>query len=94
MGRRDTAIKNLQKAKSTGRPRGVKNKFTNLKESFLVAFEDLGGVSGLVKWAKKNQGQFYQIISRLFPKEIQSEVSVETYEERLRRLMGLNEKKE
>lgn len=77
------------KRKGLGRPRGAKNRFTNLKEAFLEAFEDLGGKSGLVQWGKKNRGQFYQILSRLFPKEIKAEVDMtETYEQRLRRLRG------
>lgn len=34
---------------NTGRPKGAKNKFTNLKQSFLDAFVDLGGTEGLKK---------------------------------------------
>lgn len=55
---------------SPGRQKGSKNKFTSLKESFLEAFEELGGVEGLAGWAKKNnttQGQFYQMISKMLP---------------------------
>jgi hypothetical protein len=37
-----------------GRPKGSVNKFTNLKEVFLQAFEETGGVEGLVEWIKKS----------------------------------------
>lgn len=56
-----------------GRPKGAKNKFTALKEGFLKAFEDIGGVKELVVWGKKpqNKGEFYKMITKLFPKEVE-----------------------
>lgn len=56
-----------------GRPKGSKNKFTALKDTFLQAFEDIGGVKELARWGKdeKNRGAFYQIISKMLPKEIE-----------------------
>jgi hypothetical protein len=56
-----------------GRPKGTPNKFTTLKQSFLDAFEQLGGTKGLVDWAKAtqtNRGTFYQMMTRLFPQEV------------------------
>ena len=62
-----------------GRPKGAKNKFTNLKEAFLKAFEEIGGITELVAWGKKpqNKGQFYQMITKLFPKEVAVDMTVE-----------------
>ena len=57
----------------TGKQKGTKDKFTELKDSFLEAFDRLGGVDGLVEWAGKNnlnRGHFYQMITKLLPKDI------------------------
>ena len=54
-----------------GRPLGAKNKFTKLKEDYLEAFEKLGGVESLFKWAETNKTTFYQIMTKLFPKGIE-----------------------
>ena len=56
-----------------GRPKGSKNKFTSLKQSFLDAFEQTGGTEGLKKWIqenKRNRANFYQMVTRLFPQEV------------------------
>lgn len=50
-----------------GRPKGAKNKFTCLKDSFIAAFEQLGGTAGLAEWARENQAQFYQMLSKMLP---------------------------
>jgi hypothetical protein len=56
-----------------GRPKGSTNKIPRVaKENIIQAFEELGGVDGLVNWAKadqKNQGDFYKIYGRLLPIE-------------------------
>ena len=57
-----------------GRKVGAKNKFTNIKQAFLEAFEKLGGVEGLVAWGKKNPTAFYAILSKLFPKEVHGQI--------------------
>ena len=44
-----------------GRPKGSQNKFTSLRDSFLEAFEELGGKDGLVEWAAKNSKKAGQI---------------------------------
>lgn len=66
----EKSLKNLQQK---GRPKGSKNKLTLIKDAFATAFDDLGGVEGLVKWAKadngKNQGEFYKLLVKLLPKE-------------------------
>ena len=56
-----------------GRPKGSKNKFTDLKNAFLEAFEELNGTEGLVKWAKmnnRNRAQFYQMITKMLPSNV------------------------
>ena len=53
-----------------GRPKGSKNKFTTLKESFIEAYLKLGGTKGLIKWIEsspKNKAAFYHDLIRLIP---------------------------
>jgi len=53
-----------------GRPKGSKNKFTTLKESFVEAYLKLGGTKGLIKWIEsspKNKAAFYHDLIRLIP---------------------------
>ena len=73
MGEKQTALKNLSKIeKRTGRPKGSKDKFTNLKQAFLDAFEAIGGTDALTAWAKKesNRKAFYSMITKLLPREV------------------------
>ena len=55
-----------------GRPKGAKDKIARtVKENIEKAFEDLGGIDGLVEWAKKNNGnreKFYQWYFSMLPK--------------------------
>jgi len=62
-----------------GRPKGSKNKLTNIKDEFLFAYEVIGGLGGLTAWAKKeeNRTEFYRMLTRLFPREIKAEITVE-----------------
>ena len=57
-----------------GRPVGSKNKFTTLKNAFIETFEELGGVDNLVEWARCNQTEFYRMLSRLLPREVEATV--------------------
>ena len=57
-----------------GRPVGSKNKFTTLKSAFIDAFEEIGGVDNLVEWARCNQTEFYRMLSRLLPREVEATV--------------------
>jgi len=61
-----------------GRPKGSKNKLTNIKDEFLFAYEVIGGLGGLTAWAKKeeNRTEFYKMLTRLFPREIKAEITV------------------
>jgi hypothetical protein len=59
-----------------GRPRGCKNKFTSLKDSFIQAFKEIGGQAELAKWAaeKKNRTAFYQMLARMLPNRLEGEL--------------------
>jgi len=61
-----------------GRPKGSKNKLTNIKDEFLFAYEVIGGLGGLTAWAKKeeNRTEFYRMLTRLFPREIKAEITI------------------
>lgn len=61
-----------------GRGKGSQNKFTNIKEQFLAAYEGIGGLDTLIKWAKKekNQTEFFKMLTKLFPKVIQGELKI------------------
>jgi len=60
-----------------GRPKGSKNKFTNLKDAFLEVFERLDGIDGLEAWAKgnkRNRAMFYQWLTKMLPTSISGDV--------------------
>ena len=58
-----------QSGNLTGRPKGSRNKFTHLRDEFMLAFEEIGGREALVKWAESNPDQFYKLIVQMLPKE-------------------------
>ena len=66
---RKKRIQNLLPRMGRGRKKGSLNKFTTLKDSFLYAFEKIGGREGLAEWAKKpkNRGAFYAIVAKMLP---------------------------
>jgi len=70
--------KNFKATPGPGRPRGSKNKLTNIKDEFLFAYEVIGGLGGLTAWAKKeeNRTEFYRMLTRLFPREIKAEINI------------------
>ncbi len=39
--------------------------------------EKLGGVDNLVEWARANQTEFYRMVARLMPREVEAKVSPE-----------------
>lgn len=57
--------------KTGGRKKGTPNQFTNLKDAFLGAFEDIGGRNELKKWAKSNKESFYKMITKMLPSNVQ-----------------------
>lgn len=61
------------KPAGSGRKKGTPNKFTTLKQSFLEAFNGLGGTRGLIKWARRknyNRAHFYAMVAKMLPKEM------------------------
>ncbi len=40
-----------------GRPKGSKDKFTSLKESFLETYQEIGGTEALTEWASKDENE-------------------------------------
>lgn len=59
-----------------GRPKGLPNRVTGLaKENITEAFEALGGVDTLVKWAKKSQRNLYAFYVIIYPKVIASQAA-------------------
>lgn len=66
---RKKRIQNLLPRMGRGRKKGSLNKFTTLKDSFLYAFEKIGGRKGLAEWAQKpkNRGAFYAIVAKMLP---------------------------
>jgi hypothetical protein len=55
-----------------GRPANIKTKAIQVKVAFMEAFDQLGGVKGLVEWANRNSNRayFYRILAQLLPKDL------------------------
>jgi len=61
-----------------GHPAGRPNKITGqAKENIAEVFERLGGVEGMVKWARNHRNEFYR---KLYPKLIGVDVLAKTDE--------------
>lgn len=63
-----------QSGNPNGRPQGAVNKVSRTaKENFAQAFDALGGMEGMVEWAKSdpdNLKTFYSLYARLIPTEV------------------------
>ena len=59
-------------AKVGGCKKGTKQKFTTLKNAFLNVFEKLEEKpeTSLYTWAVDNRLEFYQLVSKMLPKEM------------------------
>ena len=59
------------KSGGPGRPLGRKNKVSaNLREDLITVYEELGGIQGMVEWAKAKEGNralFYRILASTLP---------------------------
>ena len=63
-------MSNGGKREGAGRKKGVPNKQTTaVKQCILNAFENIGGVANLSKWAEENQTEFYKLWGRMIPLE-------------------------
>ncbi|WP_235443620.1 DUF5681 domain-containing protein [Xylella fastidiosa] len=59
-----------QSGNPKGRAMGSRNKNTAaIKQAFLDAFDQLGGVPALVAWARDNKTDFYKLAARMIPTE-------------------------
>lgn len=61
----------------TGRPRGVRNKLTNLRDAVIQAFDQVGGVQYLVQLANGTQSDraaFCGLMSKVLPTQINANV--------------------
>ena len=61
--------------KTGGRKKGIKNKFTTLKQAYLDAFnsKDMGSTKGLIDAFKVNaftKREFYKLISKMLPSNV------------------------
>lgn len=74
LGLKEKRIKNLTRA-GKGRPKGAKNIVPgDIKAAFLSAFEEMGGLDSLIKWAKRKPDAFYCLLIKLIPaKQLQEE---------------------
>lgn len=58
-----------------GRPKGSLNKTTaSIKAALLEAFDQRGGVPALLAWAEDEPTEFYKLVGRLVPTEVQADV--------------------
>ena len=57
-----------------GRPMGSKNKVpANLRDDLITVYEKLGGIQGMVEWAKAKEGNralFYRILASTLPRQV------------------------
>ena len=61
----------------TGRPKGVKNKLTNLRDAVLEAFDTVGGAEYLVRLANGTQSDraaFISVVNKVLPSQISANV--------------------
>lgn len=58
--------------KTGGRQKGTPNKSTAVaKQALELAFDGIGGVPALIKWAEKNQTEFYKLFTKLLPVQVE-----------------------
>lgn len=60
--------------KTGGRTKGTPNKQTKaVKQCILNAFENIGGVQNLSRWASENETEFYKLWGKMIPHEVTGE---------------------
>ncbi|MEZ4601344.1 MAG: hypothetical protein R2940_16270 [Syntrophotaleaceae bacterium] len=61
--------------KTGGRQKGTPNRMTaSVKEALEEAFERLGGVEVLAKWAEENPGEFFRLWVKILPRDFNAVV--------------------
>jgi len=74
----NTKFKPGQSGNPNGRPKGAKDKIArSVKQDIEEAIEKLGGVDGVVEWAKKsnnNREKLYQWYFSMLPKSLDADV--------------------
>lgn len=64
--------------KTGGRAKGTPNKVTaSVKQALEEAFDRMGGIEVLTAWAEENPGEFFKIWSRILPKELAIDATME-----------------
>lgn len=59
-----------------GRVKGTPNKFTSsFKQALQLAYDKIGGIETFATWARENQTEFYKIMARLIPVEVNASVN-------------------
>lgn len=75
----DTKFKRGQSGNPNGRPKGAKDKIArSVKENMEETITGLGGVDGIIAWAKKsnnNREKLYGWYFSMLPKNIDADVS-------------------
>ena len=61
-----------------GRKSGTPNKFTTLKNAWLNVFVRMGGEDELLKYARDHKAQFYLMLTKLFPQEVEHSGEIKT----------------
>jgi hypothetical protein len=64
---------------NAGRKKGVPNKLTtSVRTALETAFEKMGGVDSLVKWALLEPTEFYKLYAKLLPVQVNADVTIST----------------
>ena len=67
--------KGEKRPEGAGRKKGSANKTTvKVREAMELAFEGIGGVPALIKWAQDNQTDFYKLFAKLLPVQVEASV--------------------
>ena len=77
-GRGRPFVKGMKRHPKAGRAKGTKNKWpATVKEAFMLAADGLGeadglgGLDKLIQWARRHPTEFYKIIGKMLPREIE-----------------------
>lgn len=58
------------KREGAGKPKGAQTRQTvAVKQCLINAFENIGGVKNLTRWAKENETEFYKLWGKMIPLE-------------------------